>query len=218
MYYLPNNIFSKLFKIISLLGFKYSIILILKKLYSKNYYFILQKKLGNENFPVKRRFQYKFNIITESQINEIISNLHLFDVESRKEILARLVFLNSGFRNCFVATNYNDDILYMQWIIYPNENNIIKEKYGGLFSQLKKNQVMLENAFTFPKYRGLQIYSRVTIDLMNKARSEGYKSCIVYVKTDNLIALNELKKIGFIFTKRILERKILGITKRKIHK
>ncbi len=124
------------------------------------------------------------------------------------------MFYNSGFKNCYVAKNNSDEILYIQWILFPHENEIISKRYKNRFLPLRENQVMLENAFTFPKFRGLQLYSQITIDLMELARKEGFRSCIVYCKSNNIIAMNELKDLGFKFTERIKERKLLGFTKR----
>jgi len=208
--------FNKMLSSYSTSELYYFFILVLKNLYSKDYYFTLQKKLDDNQSSLKGRLPYNLTRISEDDLGYIGYILPSLDIVNRKEIIVRLKFLDAGFKNCFVAKNAKDEIMYMQWLIDPSENSIIKNKYSRLFSELSSTQVMLENAFTFPKFRGFRLYSQITCDLMNKAREKGFKSCIVYVKSDNIIALNELRNLGFTITKRISERKLLGITKRKL--
>jgi L-amino acid N-acyltransferase YncA len=104
----------------------------------------------------------------------------------------------------------------MQWIIYPDENDIIAKYYLNRFKLLKNNQILLENAFTFPRYRGLGLFAAVTSDLLEKAKDEGYKSAITYIRKNALDSLNEFMKQGFKLNAIIREYKILGITKRML--
>lgn len=209
----PNN-YQKLFGSYSKAELIYLLSLAKKNFYSVDYYYLLQKKII-DNVPLpKRRLNYNLNLINSLDIKIIESMLPSLDILNRKELWVRLRFLESGFKYCYVAKNSKNEIMYMQWLIYPWENEIINKKYYMHFGELRDFQFILENAFTFPKFRGFQLYTQVSIDLMNKAKDQNLKACLVYVKSDNIAALNELRKLDFIITQRIKERKFIGASKR----
>jgi hypothetical protein len=215
-YFTSFNNYQKLLGSYSKAELIYLFSLAKKNFYSVDYYFLLQKKITNDiPFP-KRRLNYNLNLINSLDIKIIESMMPSLDIISRKELWVRLRFLESGFKYCYVAKNSKNDIMYMQWLIYPWENEIIRKKYYNHFAELRDFQFLLENAFTFPKFRGFQLYTQVSIDLMNIAKDQNLKACLAYVKSDNITALNELRKLDFTISKRIRERKFLGTTIRNL--
>ncbi|HHL34205.1 MAG TPA: hypothetical protein ENJ30_07565 [Desulfobulbaceae bacterium] len=138
------------------------------------------------------------------------------DAIERKEVVSRVLFYRSGFKNCYVAKTIENEIAYIQWLIYPSENSIIKKHFQKRFYLLEEFQVMIENAFTFPKFRGLGIMPVVTKELMKRARERGYKSAISYIRKDNIISLNEFMRLNFKITELLKEYKFLGVVKRNL--
>ncbi len=149
-------------------------------------------------------------------ITEIRDNLKSLGPIDKKELILRLFFYEAGFKNCYVARNTKGQIVYLQWLIYPYENVIIKSRFGSRFYPLKEKEVMLENAFTFPRFRGLGLLPSVSAQLLDIARQDGYASCITYIRKDQIVSLNEFTRLGFKITKLVREFKFLGVTRRML--
>lgn len=147
--------------------------------------------------------------VTRDDLAKIKDCLNSLDPEDKKEILSRLFFYRDGFRNCYVIKS-GDEIAHIQWIIFPSENEVIREKYSTRFCPLTSSQVVIENAFTFPRYRGRGYLQYGTARLLDLASSKGYKSAICYIRKDRLASLNEFTKMGFRFIRIMKEYKIMG--------
>lgn len=209
-----GNTLKRLVWVLKYLSFEEILKLIFMHTLSINHFYILYANLKSVMFIKNSRVSYCLRKIGEKEIDEVIGQIKTYSAKDRKEIMTRFLFYLSGFRNCYVARHKNGEIMFMQWIIYPEENHIIAKLYANRFKLLKDNQVLIENAFTFPKYRGLGLFAAVTSDLLKKAKEEGYKGAVTYIRKDALDSLNEFIKQGFKLHEIIKEYKILGMTKR----
>lgn len=199
-----------LYYLLNILGLAAFIRLTSSRILSLNHYYVLRQSINsaNSNFTSATR---KMDIvpISENDISEIEVALRECEVEDKKEILSRLIFYKSGLRNCYII-RHDKKIAHMQWIIYPEENSVIKGKYCKKFYPLTGSQVMIENAYTFPSYRGLGYLSSGTQQLMDLARERGYRSAVCYIRKDKIASLNEFCKMGFRITKIVPEYKVMG--------
>jgi hypothetical protein len=198
------------------LGGKTMLRLLGSRILSINHFYILGKNLlspadGAPAFAIKA----PVTEATEEDIAQIEASLETLEENERKEVVGRLLFYWSGFRNCYVVKN-GGKIAFLQWIIYPSENGIIQEKFSTKFSPLGENQVMIENAFTFPRYRGMGYLRHGTSHLLEVARSKGYKSAVSYIRKDRVDSLNEFVKMGFRISRLVAEYKVLGREWRKL--
>jgi hypothetical protein len=179
-------------------------------LFSFNHYYILGKNLlAPLNHPLAGNLKKSLSLITEEDIVYIRSNLASFEPEDRRELLSRLIFYERGFTNCYVM-RHGDDIAYIQWIIFPTENHLITRSYSGRYYPLTERQVMIENAFTFPRYRGRGYFLSGTMLLLEMAKNYGYRSALCYIRKDRINPLNEFTQIGFKIIKMVREYKLLG--------
>jgi len=196
--------------ILNELGFMAFAKLSASRFLSINHYYILRRSTANINLDATTvQAKLKLSPICENDIDEILRSQAECDVSDKKQILSRMLFLKSGFENCHVIRIKNK-IAYMQWIIYPTENGIIKERYGNKFYPLNDEQVMIENAFTFPPYRGLGYLQSGTLQLLDLARAKGFRSSVCYIRKDNINSLREFTKMGFQITKLVTEYKLFG--------
>ncbi len=210
-----DSSFNKYLFALSNLGFNQTFKLALNNLFSINHYYILKKNLSSLNTGNQLKSNIEIKKVNNDDLNDIVKTIKMLDPIDRKEIVSRILFYKSGFKNCYVAKK-KDDIAYIQWLIYPYENSIIKENYQRIFYPLGENQVMIENAFTFPKYRGIGLMEAVTLKLLSIAKKEGYKFAVGYIRKDRIISLNEFIKMGFKITKMVREYKFLGMTTRTL--
>jgi hypothetical protein len=75
---------------------------------------------------------------------------------------------------------------------------------------MKEKQVLLEGAFTFPRYRGFGLMQFVSAEVLNIAKAEGYAGAICYVQKENYNSLNNLMQIGFKIKRLVREYKLMG--------
>ena len=184
--------------------------LLLDTLFSMNQYYILGRSLAPPlEYSFARMPKGDISPLTENDITYLRRNISLLNEEDRRELLARLFFYESGFTNCYVMRN-GTDIAYLQWIIFPSENRVISQKYSTKFNLLSDKQVMIENAFTFPNYRGRGYLPFGTQQLLELAKRNGYSSAICYIRTDRITSLNEFTKMGFKIVKMVDEYKLFG--------
>jgi hypothetical protein len=211
-----NSIIKQFLFTLTNLGYKYTFKYSAKNILFLDHYYILYLNLSSLKTPTKSRFNYALRLAQKSEFEDLIENLPEFDLDARKEIISRIFFYQAGFKHCYFVRTTNGQLAYMQWLIYPDENEIIAKNFRSRFCPLKANQIMLENAFTFPKFRGLGLLPGVSAELLTMARNQGYKNAIVYIQKNQMASLNEFVRMNFKIRKIVREYKIFGITKRTL--
>lgn len=187
-----------------------SVKLLASRILSLNHYFILKMNLNEvQNRPFQVRHPMEMVPIRESDITQILASLDGCTPAERRDVLAFLVFYQNGFKNCFVMRRA-EKVAYIQTVIYPSENDLIARRYSTKFLPLQETQVMVENVFTFPPYRGLGCFQSGTWQLLELARANGYRSALSYVRKDRIQALTELVRMGFKIVRIVPEYKMFG--------
>ena len=184
--------------------------LIARNLADVNHYFALEMRLSDPiAVPQTRLANRELTLLNQTDIDELKGQLATLNDEDSKELLARILFYECGFKNCY-ALKINGTIACLQWLVYPSENAIIERRFSRRFATLKPKQVMVENSFTFPRFRGLGLMNVICAELLLIARTQNYSGAICYVIKENINALNQLTQIGFKIRRLIKEYKILG--------
>jgi hypothetical protein len=184
--------------------------LLSSRLFSVNHYYLLGKNIAAPAGP-SSGMQARSPLVraTPEDIAQIRRALPSLELEDRREVIARLFFYWNGYRNCYVA-RCGDDIAYLQWMMFPEENELIESNHRRKFYPLAPTQVVVENAFTFPRYRGMGYLTTGTEYLLDVARGKGYRSALCYIRKDRIASLNDFTKMGFRIIKLLDEYKICG--------
>lgn len=192
------------------LRFRKLVRLVARNLADVNHYFALEMKLsGPIVAPQTRLANRELTLLNRNDVEALKAQLASLNDEDGKELLARILFYECGFKNCY-ALKVNGTIACLQWLVYPSENEIIERRFKRRFATLKPKQVMVENSFTFPRYRGLGLMNVICTELLQIAQAQGYVGAICYVIKENINALNQLTQTGFKIRRIIKEYKILG--------
>ena len=209
--------FDNIFFVLKHLGFLSILKLISSYLLTINHCYILNCNLKSIiSFSLLRNPTGKLRKLESNDLKILKDCLNKLNYNDKKELLSRILFYQNGFDNCYIFL-INGQIAYLQWLIYPSENTIIDKYYKKNYYPLRKNQIMIENAFTFPNFRGRGLFPFVTQSLLQIAKDQGYKSVVSYIKKNNIISLNEFIKMGFKITKIIGDYKLLGTAWRKLY-
>lgn len=147
--------------------------------------------------------------LQSNELTALYAQLPELPANERKELLARIHFYQRGFRNCY-ALRENGVIGYLQWIAYPSENDWIVGAHGRRFAPLSASEVMIENAFTFPAFRGRGFLGFGTWELLNLAKAQGHARAVTFVHTETLEALNTFVQMGFRIQRRLREVSVCG--------
>jgi ribosomal protein S18 acetylase RimI-like enzyme len=184
--------------------------LVLRNLADVNHYYALEMRLNGQLASSQIRLANReLVLLTETEVKSLQQQLPSLNDEDNKELLARILFFERGFRNCY-ALKVEGAIACLQWLVYPQENDLIRTWFKRRFTTLKPNQVMIENSFTFPRYRGFGLMQFLSTELLLRARDQGYAGAVCFVIKENLNALNQLIQMGFKIRRIVREYKLLG--------
>lgn len=198
---------SSIIFILRTLGPQASARLLFSRLLSLNHFYIVGRSLATLDAPPAAG--PTMSPVTTQDFDWIAERLPSFDAMDRRELLSRILFYQKGFTNCY-AIRQGDDLAYLQWIVFPEENALIERNYSGIYYPLSAKQVMIENAFTFPRYRGRSLFQEGTRQLLEVAKTRGYNSAIAYIRKDRIDPLNLFAQMGFKIVKMVTEYKLLG--------
>ncbi len=204
------------FRIVRELGVRGMADLLNDRLCSFNNVFILEKSLFSVAAPGAHRMQFSISEIEEADWEEILQEVHSMDIGAKREIFARALHFRNDFRHCYAIRSKTGSIAHIQWIVFPEENDVLSSRYPHFFKTLVPYEIMIENAFTFPRFRGLGLFSYATRYLLNLGREQGYKKATTYVRCEKLASLNELIRLGFSIKNVVREYRVLGVTRRRL--
>lgn len=192
------------------MGWQSAVRLAVKNVAHVDHFYVLNCNLSAlPAVPGKRLGGGEVRQLREDEVSELVDLLPALGPDDRREILIRLRFWADGFKNCYVL-RVDGAIVYLQWLVYPSENNLIHEHYRQRFRPLGPKEVMVENAFTMPACRGWGLLPSITVELLKKANGQGFRQAVGYVRKDRIAVLNHFLQIGFKITRLIPEYRVLG--------
>ena len=186
-----------------------------RQIYSRASFIGLERNLGTNGAPVPCGVEYSLQLASEEDMEEVLQKAKTESKESAHELVQRRWFYESGFSNCYVARTIDTgELCYMVWLISSVDRALVKPGFRDMLPRLKANEMLIENSYTFEKYRGNRIMPSAMVELCEIARRNGYKRVITYVSQDNIASLKGCQRAGFKQFEEIPELKLFFITKR----
>ena len=129
----------------------------------------------------------------------------LIPITIRKHVKGDEVFFTNNnstvlikkLNTCYVAINKENTPCFKCWLIDSSQNNKLKEFWDGTFPSLKTGEVLLESAFTVPKYRGFGIMPAAISLILELAKEQGFNEVITYVPEKNINSIRTIAYVGF---------------------
>ena len=109
----------------------------------------------------------------------------------------RLLILQANIPTCYLATTANGEICYMQWLIEHADLERFRPFFDGELRTLRKDEVLLEFAYTFEQFRGQKIMPAAMAAIAEKGLLSGARYAVTYVQKDNIAALKGCAAAGF---------------------
>ncbi len=187
-----------------------------RQLYSRATLAGLEKDLDSDIVRVPTEVGYSLRLATEEDMEEVFQKIYTEGKESVCELIQRKMFYDAGFHNCYVARTIDtNELCHMKWLTSSKEEAVVSRGYRRLWHQLKDDELLVDNTYTFDKYRGSRISSSIAADLFEMARRNGFKRMITYVDHDNIGQLKSCERTGYRRFEEVHELKLLFFTKRK---
>src|SRR6476660_478665 len=115
---------------------------------------------------------------------------------ARQRIDQRLL-LTADIPTCWIAIDPDGTACYMQWLIAPRDNALVRARWGGLFPELQPDEALLEGAYTADSHRGQGIMSHAMARISERARDLGAQHVITFVGLENVASLKGCERAGF---------------------
>jgi hypothetical protein len=109
----------------------------------------------------------------------------------------RLLILRANIPTCYLATTAGGEICYMQWLIGQSNLGRFRPFFDGELRNLRKDEVLLEFAYTFEQFRGQKIMPAAMAAIAEKGLLSGARYAVTYVQKDNIAALKGCAAAGF---------------------
>ncbi|MEO8933327.1 MAG: hypothetical protein ABI295_03395 [Xanthomarina sp.] len=184
--FMSSNLFRKMALVPKLIKegqIKYLWTAFLNRLYSKEIAFGFKRDLS---IPYKKPRTLKPITIREFQKEDD----HFF-VENPNN---GLIY---SFHTCYVGVTKESIPCARVWLIDSSQNHTLKDIWGARFPQLKPDEVLLENVFTVPKYRGMGVIPVFLFEVAEKSRDLGAKYVITFGEVNNINTSRSYDYAGF---------------------
>ncbi len=109
----------------------------------------------------------------------------------------RVLAIELGLSTCYLATTEYNQICYMQFLVDSSQNKLTATQFKGIFPMLKDDEMFLEWAYTFEKFRGMRIMASAMAQIAERGIGAGARWLFTSVAADNESALKGCKNAGF---------------------
>ena len=187
-----------------------------RQIYGKSTFWVLERDLQTDNGHIPCGIEYSLRPASKEDMEEVLRISRSESRESVYDLMQRKWFYESGFHDCYVArTADTNDPCYIQWLVTSANGHMVSRGFRGRFPRLREDEVLVENVFTFEKYRGKGIMPSAIDALSRMARGKGFKRMLTCVRADNTYSLRGFERAGFRKFDEIRETRFLFSIRRK---
>jgi ribosomal protein S18 acetylase RimI-like enzyme len=187
-----------------------------RQVYNKNLFLGLEENLDTNGKRIPSNLTYSLQQASEKDMEDLLAKAKSESKESVHELIERRWFYECGFHDCYVArTADTGELCFVAWLLSAKDNNLVNRNFKNRLPRLEEDELLLENCYTFEKYRGNSIMPSALLKLWQLARNKGFKRIITYVRKDNKSSLRAFEKLGLRKFEEIPELKLFFFTRRK---
>lgn len=117
--------------------------------------------------------------------------------ENYLKVLLRTWYCRAGVEQLYVASSDGMPV-YAQWLLTPAGQQRIPSYLPGRYPPLRENEMLLEGAYTFERFRGLGVMAVGMGQLVRIAKGTGAAALVTYVDFDNVPSLRGCANVGFV--------------------
>jgi hypothetical protein len=113
------------------------------------------------------------------------------------DAVVRTRFCEAGIQTLFVS-DHDGEPTYAQWLIRAPDQGLLHSFEPETYPQLTPDEVLLEGAYTFVRFRRLGLMNDGMRQLLVVARDEGHSAAVTYVGAENVASLRGCANVGFV--------------------
>ena len=113
------------------------------------------------------------------------------------DTVVRTRFCEAGIQTLFVS-DHDGEPTYAQWLIRPSDQELLHSYEPETYPHLASDEVLLEGAYTFVRFRRLGLMNDGMRQLLVVARHEGHSAAVTYVGAENVASLRGCANVGFV--------------------
>jgi hypothetical protein len=191
-----------------------------RQVYSKDAQIGLKLDLQETDIPeIKANIKYTLQLAKKEDMDEILQLAKKEDKKWSQSLVYRRWLYEDGYHNCYITRTVDtNDLCFIQSVIHPEDDRIVKGRFRHWFPKLKEGEALLEGAYTFGKYRGNKLHPSVLSVILNMYKNKGFKRIITHIEKGNVAALKGAERVGFIPFEEAPELRIFFLTKRKFNR
>ena len=124
----------------------------------------------------------------------------LFDADSPDDQAERRKlesWMERGLKSCYVAVLEDGRATFMQWLCTPSDNKPLRDIFGGALPVVEPGTVLLEGAYTPPRFRRLPVMPAAMARIAEEGRRLGARWALVSVGEDNASMIRAAQWAGF---------------------
>jgi L-amino acid N-acyltransferase YncA len=168
---------------------------------------------------VEAKIKYSLQIASKEDMDEALRKAKSEGEDMVQKLIYRRWIYEDGYRNCYIArTADTNEMCFMQFIIYPEDEKIVQGRFKGWFPRLKQDEVYLEGTYTFKKFRGNRLHPSITTDQLKICKEKGYKRVVALTDKKNEASLKGAMRAGFVPVGEVPELRIMFLTLRKFNR
>lgn len=156
------------------------------RVYSNEKWYLLRRDLSIAVTPPPAKIPIRVRPLEKFDIPKVV-----------QERPIRLSALEAGLSTCYLAVTDDGDICYMQWLIDSSQNDLIESRFAGLCPRLNEDEMLLEWAYTFKKYRGLGIMAPAMSAISEEGARKGARWLLTFVEQSNIPSLRGCRGAGY---------------------
>ena len=99
----------------------------------------------------------------------------------------------------------------MQWLVTPDKQHLLHAHQPDRYPALKLDEILLEGAYTFCRYRRMAVMADGMAQLLRIARAQGGRAAFTYVASDNVRSLRGCASVGFVLDHVRMNTRHLGL-------
>jgi hypothetical protein len=166
-----------------------------RAIWSQERFLILRKNLTEAQRAHPSAVQFSIRPFEASDLS--ILEGEPFSAEDADAREQRRHWIEGGLPGCYVAVLKNGEPCYMQWLLRHSDNQTIRALFGNTLPQIDSATVLLEGAYTSPRYRRLPIMPAAMAHIASLGREFGARQAIVSIAEGNTSMIKSAQWAGF---------------------
>lgn len=170
-----------------------------RQIYSRSNQVGLALDLDEFEFPeIETGIKYTLELASKEDMDEVLEKAKSENREMVQKLLFRKWMFEDGYQNCYVARTVDtNEICTIAFIVFPTDDSKVGGRFRNWFTRLREDEVILEGAYTFEKFRGNRLHPAIIIDRLRICKQQGYKWALGYIEENNEASLKGAERVGF---------------------